>query len=113
MYCGECGAQFENDDKFCGNCGSSIVTKEEKTKTSDIEPSYNCSVCGKKLKYVENYKRYWCDWCQKYDDRIPSMSKSPGQELQYSQPMIKEKSKIPSYICYTIAIITFILEILV
>ena len=25
MYCGNCGREIKDDDKFCGNCGQKVV----------------------------------------------------------------------------------------
>ena len=42
MYCKKCGAQIEDIDKFCPNCGNTMGTTntEQTTKVSETKPQY-------------------------------------------------------------------------
>lgn len=56
MRCSQCGAQIDDDSKFCSRCGSPISTKEEKVpepmghakKTNDIEKLENTELVDEK-----------------------------------------------------------------
>ena len=111
MYCGDCGAKIEDNEKFCGNCGSSIESNKKRPKKPEKEPIFNCSKCGRKLEYVYQNSQYWCHWCRSYDYSNPSLPKPRGQGFQNRRPVEIRKSKIASYICYIIGIITLIIGI--
>jgi len=42
-------------------------TREQPTPGVAEETTRNCSTCGEELRYIEDYDRWYCDDCQKYD----------------------------------------------
>lgn len=61
MYCENCGNKINQQDSFCGVCGSfSKDNKDKILKQNEKEVLYdkNCEVCGKNanVKYIEFYE---------------------------------------------------------
>ncbi len=73
--CSECGNKrldfFDDGTGNCPKCGHSfrwdlhVANKSEPPPPPP--PKNKCSKCGAPLKYVKQYKRYYCHSCKKYD----------------------------------------------
>lgn len=48
MYCGNCGSQLQDDDKFCMNCGQSVSESSmaESTPHEETDSASNSSNQG-------------------------------------------------------------------
>ena len=49
MYCGNCGKQIRNEEKFCPNCGRPVIVQQEKVQERKQEKKYKKDNRGRKI----------------------------------------------------------------
>lgn len=49
MYCGNCGKQIRNEEKFCPNCGQPVIVRQEKVQERKQEKKYKKDNRGRKI----------------------------------------------------------------
>jgi len=62
-FCGNCGKPLRAGAKFCLECGAPVI---EETKKEEKKAEQLCNVCGSKLKWIQQYQRWYCYKCHKY-----------------------------------------------
>lgn len=49
MYCKNCGKEIPDDSRFCGGCGTNLISELYEEKGAELIPA-KCTSCGGVLK---------------------------------------------------------------
>lgn len=107
MRCEKCGERIYPRDKYCRECGTTVLREledDDEFQTMDMAPSEKfserrppppppprvpgyipppgenvCRTCGGRLKHMRQYDRYWCERCQKYAPLPGEAEMAPGK----------------------------------
>jgi hypothetical protein len=60
IRCSKCGFENKADFKFCGDCGAELISEPKGYQ------EYPCKKCGRPLRYIDDYKRWYCETCGEY-----------------------------------------------